>query len=79
MTKSVFTKEYKLMLELLIKARKEAGLSQRDLSAKLQRPSSFVGKYETGERRLDVVEMLQITKILNIDACNIIRKLEVLI
>ena len=34
MTKSVFTKEYKFMLEQLVKARKKAGLSQRELSEK---------------------------------------------
>ena len=57
MTKSVFTKEYKFMLEQLVKARKKAGLSQRELSEKLNMPSSFVGKYELGERRLDIIEV----------------------
>lgn len=76
MTKSVFTKEYKFMLEQLVKARKKAGLSQRELSEKLNMPSSFVGKYELGERRLDIIEVLQIAMILNINTGRLIYEIE---
>jgi len=76
MTKSVFTKEYKFMLEQLVKARKKAGLSQRELSEKLNMPSSFVGKYELGERRLDIIEVLQIAMVLNINTGRLIYEIE---
>jgi DNA-binding helix-turn-helix protein len=76
MTKSVFTKEYKFMLEQLVKARKKAGLSQRELSEKLNMPSSFVGKYELGERRLDIIEVLQIAMVLNINTSRLIYEIE---
>jgi len=44
-------------LRRLRQARKDAGLTQRDVAGRLGRSQSFVAKAETGERRLDVVEL----------------------
>jgi DNA-binding transcriptional regulator YiaG len=74
-TKSVFTKRYKLFLSLLVSLREEKGLSQRDLAKKLKRIHTFVSKYERGERRLDVIEFLDIAKVLGVDPHEIIDKL----
>jgi len=74
-TKSVFTKRYSLFLSILISLRKDKGLSQHQLAKKLKKPQSFVSKYERGERRLDVIEFLDIVKILGADPCEIIRKI----
>jgi transcriptional regulator with XRE-family HTH domain len=52
---------------LLIQARLAAGLTQTDLARTLQRPQSFVAKYEGGERRLDVVEFLEIAEVIDLD------------
>ncbi|HEY2410847.1 MAG TPA: helix-turn-helix transcriptional regulator [Pirellulaceae bacterium] len=57
MQKSVHTKEYKALRAELRAAREGAGLSQRDLAAKLGVPHSWVAKVEAGERRIDVVEL----------------------
>jgi DNA-binding transcriptional regulator YiaG len=74
-TKSVFTKEYQLFLCLLIDLREQKGLSQRELSKKLKRVQTYVSKYERGERRLDVVEFLEIVKTLEGNPHTIIKKL----
>jgi len=74
-TKSVFTKQYSLFLSLLISAREDKGLSQRALSKKLKKVETYVSKYERGERRLDVIEFLEVAKALGVDPCEIIRKL----
>jgi transcriptional regulator with XRE-family HTH domain len=42
-------------------------MSQADLAAKLHKHPSFVGKYELGERRLDVIELLIILRELDMD------------
>jgi transcriptional regulator with XRE-family HTH domain len=52
---------------LLVQARKHADLTQADLASRLNRPQSFVSKYERGERRLDVVEFGEVAKALGID------------
>jgi transcriptional regulator with XRE-family HTH domain len=57
MQKSVHTKEYRALRLELRAMREKAGLSQRDLAAKLGVPHSWVAKVEGGERRIDVVEL----------------------
>ncbi len=49
---------YRLFLTRLREARQAAGLTQTDVAAKLRRPQSFISKCESGERRVDVVELV---------------------
>ena len=48
MTKSVFTENYNLFLKLLLLARKESGLTQKEVADKLHKNQSYVSKYENG-------------------------------
>jgi transcriptional regulator with XRE-family HTH domain len=73
--KSIYTRKYEEFLELMIKARKKANITQIELSAKLGKPQSFVSKYENGERRLDVVEFIQICKFIHVDPAKIVSSL----
>ena len=52
-----------MFLQRLILAREEAGLTQREVSARMGMAHSFLSKCETGERRVDVMEFLQLTKL----------------
>jgi len=54
------------LLELLRQVRVEAGLRQVDLAKKLHQPQSFVSKYESGERRLDLIELSEVCAALGI-------------
>lgn len=76
MTDSVFTESYQRFCSLLVAARKTKGLTQGDLAVKLERPQSFVSKYERGERRLDVVEFLEVARAIGIDPLKVIRALD---
>jgi len=76
MVHSVHTKRYQTLKQMLIDARKAAGLSQSELAEKLARVQTFVSKYERGERRLDIVEFIDVTTALNLDAVKVIRKLQ---
>lgn len=55
--------------------REEAGITQQDLAAKLDKPQSFVSKYETGERRLDVIEFVDVCEALEMNAADFLRDL----
>lgn len=76
MTKSVFTDRYERFRLLMTEARKAAGFTQAELAAKVSRPQSFVSKYELGERRLDVVEFLEVAEALGVDPARVLRKIE---
>ena len=67
-------KAHKRLQELLVQARKQANLTQAELSSRLKRPQSFVSKYERGERRLDVVEFVEVAKALGIDPLRFLRQ-----
>jgi len=47
----------------LIRGREEAGMTQRDAAEALGRPQSYVAKSETGERRVDVIELLRFAEV----------------
>jgi transcriptional regulator with XRE-family HTH domain len=64
--RSVFSQRYAKLCNILISARHEAQLTQIDLAKKLRRPQSFVSKYERGERRLDVIEFIEVTEALKV-------------
>ena len=75
MTDSVHTAKYRRLRELLIEARKAKQLSQWVLAEKLGWVQTAVSKYERGERRLDVVEFLDVAAALEIDPLKVIRQL----
>lgn len=75
MTASVYSGRYNLLRSLLIQHRQDSGMTQAELAQKLNRPQSFVSKYETGERRIDVVELLEICDAVGFDARDLLAKL----
>lgn len=67
MLKSVHTARHKLFCGSLKRARKLAGLTQQEVAKRLGEHQSFVSRYETGERRLDVLEFMEVSAALAID------------
>lgn len=75
MSRSVHTAEYEELRRQLVDRRRAAGITQHQLAAILGKPQSFVSKFENGERRLDVVEFLQVVRALGADPHKIIRSM----
>ena len=73
--KSLRSPEHQHLIQLLIAARGKAGLTQQELADRLGRPQSFVAKYETGERRLDVLEFISISRALGMDPARAVREI----
>lgn len=65
--KSIHRKEYRELLAALALARKEAGMTQAELAKKLKKPQSYISKIENGERRLDVMELMEIAKVVGFE------------
>lgn len=65
MGRTIRTKEYAVFIERMIKARKDAGLRQIDVAKKMRRPQSYISRVESGEYRLDILEVKKFAKLYN--------------
>jgi transcriptional regulator with XRE-family HTH domain len=74
--KSIHSKQYKVALSLLKKARVESGLSQVELAIRLNTTQTFVSKCERGERRLDLLEVRAFCEAIGISFPDFIQVLE---
>ena len=75
MPKTIHSAEYQAFLDQLVQARLRAEISQAELAKVIRKPQSYVSKYENGERRLDVVEFVTISKALKADPRKIFNRL----
>lgn len=66
---------YEKFQNALIYARQASKLTQADVASKLNKPQSFVSKYESGERRLDLVETIDILEVLSVDIGDFLKSL----
>jgi transcriptional regulator with XRE-family HTH domain len=73
--KTLRSRGNRTLIKLLVTSRSDAGMTQRDLAALLKRPHSFVGRIEAGERRVDVIEFIEIARVLNVDPRHLFSKL----
>jgi len=73
--KSVHSPEQTAFGELMVAARRNAGLTQHKLAKRLGKPQSFVAKYEGGERRLDVLEFIAVARAIGADPTRLMRTL----
>lgn len=76
MPKSLRTPRQELLQSLLADARKAKGMTQADVAKALGKPQSFVAKYENGERRIDVVEFVDIAAALGVVPGDILARIE---
>lgn len=65
--KSLRSREQRRLRSVLVEARKAAGLTQRDLGARLKQTHTILAKVESGERRLDVIEFIYVARALGVD------------
>jgi transcriptional regulator with XRE-family HTH domain len=65
--KSLRTREQRRLRTILVEARQEAGLTQRQLGMRLKRAHTILAKVESGERRLDVIEFIYVARALGVD------------
>src|SRR4051812_16552934 len=74
--KNIRLNQQKKLLVLLRGVRVEAGLTQGELASRLAKDQTFVSKYESGERRLDILELREVCQAAGIDFVTFIRKLD---
>jgi len=65
MDKTIYTKSHRHLVSRLIKARKQARFKQNDVAKKLGRTQSYISKIESGQRRIDIVQLKEFAEIYN--------------
>ena len=65
MSSNLYTKEHKAIIEKLKKARHEAGFDQIDVAKKLGKTQSYISKIESGQRKVEVLQLKKFAKIYN--------------
>lgn len=75
MRKTIFTKKQEQLRALLVQEREKAGLTQQEVARRIGVYKGYVSKYETGERRLDVIEFLEVAEAIGFDPNAMIKEL----
>lgn len=63
MKDGIYTNEHKKLIKRIIKARREAGLSQTEAAKRLGKSQSYISKIEVGQRKIDIIELVHLAKI----------------
>ena len=74
MKKNLRSARHRALIATIVQARKKAGLTQRKLAMRLRRSDSFVWKIEAGERRIDILEFIEIARCLKVDPVDLFKK-----
>jgi transcriptional regulator with XRE-family HTH domain len=76
MSKTLRSPRQRQLLALLVQARRSRGLTQTQVAARLGKPQSFIAKVEGGERRLDVIEFIDLACALKVRPAELIERLQ---
>jgi transcriptional regulator with XRE-family HTH domain len=76
MAKTLGTEQHKALIAMLIAKREAAGLTQAQLAEALGEYQSFVARLESGQRRVDVIELIELARILGFDAAQAVKVVE---
>ena len=73
MQKTLRSPRHVRLIQLIVDKRREAGMSQADLANALDRYQSVVAAIESGGRRIDVVEFLELAEVIGFDPHEVLR------
>lgn len=75
MAKASHTVRHLLLAQMLVELRNEAGMTQTDVAKALRRHQSLVANIESGQRRVDVIELLDLARVLGFSASELVARL----
>jgi len=76
MKKRVYIAQRKVMTDLLRGIRLEAGLTQVELAARIGKDQAYISRYESGQRRLDLLEVREVCQAIGITLEEFVKRLE---
>jgi transcriptional regulator with XRE-family HTH domain len=75
MSKSVFSDANRIVVEVLVAARKAAGLRQVELAERIGKDQTYISRIEQGQRRVDVLEFYALAKAFGVDPASLYQSL----
>lgn len=75
MVKTIYQESYQAFIKQLVLARKASGLTQMQVAEKLSKPQSYIAKVEAADRKLDVMEFVELCQAINVDPTTLIKLL----
>lgn len=76
MKKKLYIAQRDRLVALLREMRLEAGLTQTDLATRVEKDQAYVSRYESGQRRLDVLEIREICQAIGLTLEEFAKRLE---
>ena len=76
MVKTIYQERYKAFIKELVLARKASGLTQMQVAEKLSKPQSYIAKVEGADRKLDVMEFVELCEVIHQDPSELIKLLK---
>jgi len=73
MPKTIFEGDHQHLVEVLVQARKAAGLTQTDIAQRIGRDQTFISLIERGQRRVDVIEFISLAKAIRNDPVKLLK------
>jgi transcriptional regulator with XRE-family HTH domain len=73
MSRTLGSAKHQALRRLLIQRRRKAGLRQVDVAKRLGRYQSYITNIETGQRRIDAVELVELAEAIGFDPCDAIK------
>jgi transcriptional regulator with XRE-family HTH domain len=75
MSKTLRSARHDALIAFIVERRKRAGLTQADVAKRLQQYQSYVARVESGQRRIDVIEFIDLSEAIGFDPADIIRRI----
>jgi len=76
MVKTIYQEPYLRLVQALVQARKNAGLTQTQVAEKLAKPQSYIAKVEGADRKLDVMEFVELCEAIHQNPSELIKLLK---
>ena len=76
MAKTIRSEGHEALCRALVEARRAAGLTQAQLAQRLHCHQSFVARVESGERRIDVVELIVLARAIGVESSGLLNAAE---
>ncbi|KAA8732685.1 helix-turn-helix transcriptional regulator [Acinetobacter qingfengensis] len=74
--KTIYQQRYQILIDCLIAARKQARMTQTQIAHQLGKPQSYIAKIEGKDRKLDIIEYIEICEALNIQPSEVLKIIE---